>query len=322
MSACVLCGSDRFALLFQASDRLYRTTREEFSVVRCGGCGLMRLDPQPTATQIRRYYPDTYWFAPGEDTAGRLEEAYRRLVLRDHVRFVEGALRRAFQGGCRGPLLDIGCGGGLFLGMMRERGFRGIGLDVSQEAARSAWQQHRTPALCGTLDRAPLAPRAFACITMFHVLEHLSDPRQFLIAAHSLLMAEGRLVVQVPNAASWQARLLGPLWNGVDVPRHFFDFRGCDLEKLLTSCGFAVVRRKYFSLRDNPAGLASSLAPRLDPMARRVRSLKENPATRLCYDLAYLALVAAALPFTLAEAACGAGSTIMIEARKIEAAQA
>jgi hypothetical protein len=55
-------------------------------------------------------------------------------------------------------------------------------------------------------------------------------------------------------------------------------------------------------------------------MARRVRAVKESPAARLCYDLAYLALVAAALPFTLAEAACRAGSTIMIEGRKVEAA--
>jgi SAM-dependent methyltransferase len=320
MSACLLCGSDRFALLFQASDRLYRTTREKFAVVRCGDCGLMRLDPQPTAAQLRRYYPDTYWFAPGEHAAGRLEEAYRRLVLRDHVRFVEGAFGRASRAACQGPLLDVGCGGGLFLGMMRERGFHVVGLDVSQEAARSAWQRHGAPAICGTLDRAPLGACTFACITMFHVLEHLSNPREFLIAAHRLLMAGGRLVVQVPNAASWQARLLGPSWNGVDVPRHLFDFRGCDLEKLVASCGFAVVRRKYFSLRDNPAGLASSLAPWLDPMARRVRSLKESPAARLCCDLAYLALVAAALPFTLAEAACHAGSTLMIEARKIEAA--
>jgi SAM-dependent methyltransferase len=321
MSACLLCGSDRFAQLFQASDRLYRTTREEFTVVRCGGCGLIRLDPQPTPTQLRLYYPDTYWFAPGQDTAGRLEEAYRRLVLRDHVRFVEGALRRASHSGCRGLLLDVGCGGGLFLGMMRERGFRGVGLDVSQQAARSAWRRHRVPALCGTLERTPLGPRTFACITMFHVLEHLSDPREYLIAAHRLLRAGGRLVVQVPNAASWQARLLGPSWNGMDVPRHLFHFRRCDLERLVASCGFAVERRKYFSLRDNPAGLASSLAPWLDPMARRVRSANESPGTRLGYDLAYLGLVAAALPFTLAEAACSAGSTIMIAARKIEAAR-
>jgi SAM-dependent methyltransferase len=322
MSACVLCGSERFALLFRASDRLYRTTREEFAVVRCGSCGLMRLDPQPTAAQLHRYYPDSYWFAPGDNTAGRLEEAYRRLVLRDHVRFVEGALRSASNAGCRGPLLDVGCGGGLFLGMMRERGFPAVGLDVSGEAARSAWKRHGVPALCGTLDRAPFGAETFACITMFHVLEHLFDPRGFLMAAHHLLMAGGRLVVQVPNAASWQARLLGPSWNGMDVPRHLFDFRGCDLEKMVASCGFAVVGRKYFSLRDNPAGLASSLAPWLDPMARRVRAVYEGPATRLCFDLAYLALVAAALPFTLAEAAFDAGSTIMIEAKKIEAARA
>jgi hypothetical protein len=81
-------------------------------------------------------------------------------------------------------------------------------------------------------------------------------------------------------------------------------------------CGFEVVRRKYFSLRDNPAGLASSLAPALDPMARRVRRLPESAGARLAKDLVYLALVVAALPFTLLEAAFGAGSTVMIEARR------
>ena len=81
------------------------------------------------------------------------------------------------------------------------------------------------------------------------------------------------------------------------------------------SRGFEVVRRKYFSLRDNPAGLASSLAPSLDPMARRVRRVAESGGARLAKDLAYFALVVASLPFAVAEAACGAGSTVMIEAR-------
>ena len=85
---------------------------------------------------------------------------------------------------------------------------------------------------------------------------------------------------------------------------------------MLEASGFAMVRRKYFSLRDNPAGLATSIAPSLDPMARRIREIRESSVVRLAKDLAYFALVAAALPFTLIEAACGAGSTIMIEARK------
>jgi hypothetical protein len=77
-----------------------------------------------------------------------------------------------------------------------------------------------------------------------------------------------------------------------------------------------VLRRKYFSWRDNPAGLASSLAPALDPMARRVRGLRETPRGKLLRDLVYFALLVVAVPFTLLEAACHAGSTIMIEARK------
>ena len=121
-----------------------------------------------------------------------------------------------------------------------------------------------------------------------------------------------------PTPPRWQFRLLGRRWNGVDVPRHLFDFRDRDLEQLLESCGFEVLRRKYFSLRDNPAGLASSLAPALDPMARRVRAVAgragraagQGPGAisrwwwRRCR-------------FPLLEAACRAGRTVMMEARRL-----
>ncbi len=313
MTACLLCGSSRYGTLFRASDRLYHTTTEEFSVVRCDDCGLMRLSPVPEPAELHRYYPENYWFAPDPTAASRLEESYRRLVLRDHVRFVEQALQSSRA---RGPLLDVGCGGGLFLGMMRDRGRRVVGLDNSREAAAIAWRRQGVPAVCADLLRAPLPSGSLGGLTMFHVLEHLYDPRAFLRAAHDLLQEDGRLVAQVPNAASWQARLLGRSWNGVDVPRHLFDFRARDLERLIASCGFEVVRRKFFSLRDNPAGLASSLAPALDPMARRVRRLAEGSFERLAKDLIYLGLVVGSLPFTVLEAAFGAGSTVMIEARK------
>jgi SAM-dependent methyltransferase len=314
MSACMACGSDRAAPLYLQTDRLYHTTSREFAVVRCESCGLARLYPQPSPEELRQYYPESYWFAPDGGAAGRLEEAYRRAVLGDHVRFVESALRHS---SARGPLLDVGAGGGLFLGMMRARGFRGVGLDVSPQAAAVAWRRQGVPSICALLEKAPLRPGAFAAITMFHVIEHLPDPRPCLVTARSLLAPDGRLIVQVPNAASWQCRLLGRRWNGLDVPRHLFDYRDADLEKLLDSSGFEVVRRKYFSWRDNPAGLASSLAPGLDPMARRVRRTPETGAVRLARDLAYFALAVAALPFAAAEAAFRAGATVMMEARRV-----
>ena len=62
--------------------------------------------------------------------------------------------------------------------------------------------------------------------------------------------------------------------------------------------------------------MATSLAPSLDPMARRIRQVKETPRRHLFKDLLYLALVGVSLPFTLLEATCRAGSTVMVEARK------
>jgi len=312
MTPCLVCGQPAFRPLFAATDRLYGTTRRQFQIVACASCGLMRLAPTPAPSDLPAYYPAHYWFAPDGSVAGGLEERYRRLVLRDHVRFVARAVA---AGGESGPVLDVGCGGGLFPRMLRERGFPAIGLDSSAEAAAVAWRVNGVPVVCGDLAEAPLPKASCAAITMFHVLEHVYDPRAYLTAAHALLKPGGRLIVQVPNAACWQFRLLGPRWNGVDAPRHLTDFRTGDLEALLAAAGFAVVRRKYFSLRDNPAGLATSLAPWLDPMARRVRGLRETPGVKLAKDLAYFSLLAGGLPFTMLEAACRAGSTIMIEAR-------
>lgn len=298
---------------YAASDRLYRTTGRRFQVVECAGCGLVRLEPRPAPDELRRYYPARYWFAPEADLASRLEEAWRRWAVGDHVRFVLRALR---ESGLDGPVLDVGCGGGLFLRMLKDAGFAVAGLDAAPEAAGICWGRNGVPAVCGNLEQTPLAAGSCAVVTMFHVLEHVPAPRAYLAAAHELLRPDGRLIVQTPNAACWQFALLGRRWGGLDVPRHLVAFRARDLERLVVSCGFGVRRRKHFSLRDNPAGLATSLAPWLDPMARPVRGVPETGAARLLKDLAYLALLAAAAPFTLAEAACRAGSTIMLEARK------
>lgn len=313
LELCPACGSAAFRVLFEAGDHLFRTTDERFHVVECSACRLLRLRPRPKPAELWRYYPREYWFVPGAGRGARLLEAYRRFVLRDHVRFVEKALAHSQA---EGLVLDVGCGGGLFLRLLKERGHRVVGLDFSLAAAGVAWEHNGVPALCGSLSQAPLPAGSCAAVTMFHVLEHLYEPADYLRAAHSLLHDDGRLIVQVPNAASWQFLLLGEHWRGLEVPRHLFNFRASDLEVLLDRCGFAVVRVKHFTLRDNPACLATSLAPGLDPMVRQIRGTAETPRVAFWKNAAYFALVAACLPFTLLEAACRAGGTVLMEARK------
>jgi SAM-dependent methyltransferase len=310
---CPGCGDPGVRTLFRARDRLYRTTDKNFLVVECKNCRLIRLEPRPSLKELALYYPDEYWYAPQADAASKLEEAYRRFVLRDHVNFV---MRAVEDSGEKGLLMDVGCGGGLLLRMLRERGLPVLGLETSLPAATSAWKRNGVAVVCGDLANSPIERGTCAAVTMFHVLEHLHDPVSYLRSARDLLVPGGRLVVQVPNAACWQFLMFGEHWNGVDVPRHLVNYRERDLESLLDYCGFQVVRRKHFSLRDNPAGFASSIAPGLDPMARRVRKLRESAGMKLFKDFLYFGIVLASLPFTLFEAACGAGSTIMLEARK------
>jgi len=249
----------------------------------------------------------------GNSAADRFERACRRLVLSDHVGFITRAIEEA---GDAGPVLDFSPGGGLLRGILAERGLPVFGLDDSADAAAANWKAHRAPSACGNLLAAPLVPATCRAVIMLQVLEHFSDFLPPIEAAHALLRPGGRLILQAPNAACWQFLLLGENWSGLDVPRHRIDFRASDLEALLQAAGFKILRRKHFSLRDSPAGLARSLAPWLAPGVRRARGAVETPAMKLAKDLLWCGLTVAALPFTVLEAACRAGSTVMIEARK------
>jgi len=273
----------------------------------------MRLHPQPSREELRTSSPGDPWLAPGSGLADRLEQALRRLALCDHVSLVRRALR---ESGETGPVLVVSGGSGTLVQMLRQEGVAVLSLDPAVEAASWCWRRGGVPSMCGRLGQAPLPPESCAVVTLFHVLEHLPDPYVGVDSARKLLRPQGRLIVQAPNAACWQFLLLGENWSGLDVPRHLVDFRARDLEALLDSCGFQVLRRKYFSLCDNPTGFATSLAPWLDPTVRMVRRLAESPRKKLLKNLAYLALVMAALPFTVVEAACQAGSTFLVEACK------
>lgn len=279
-------------------------------MVECSNCQFLRLYPKPADHELSQFYPPDYYFSPSPGAVSQLSELYRRLVLNDHVHFIRKTLKNH-----KGLMLDVGCSGGLLARLLRDDHVKAIGFDNSLSAARAAWQGNAVPVICGDFLQAPLHKGSISVLSMFHVLEHVPDPRTFLQKAHELLEPEGRLIVQVPNAASWQFLMFGENWNGVDIPRHLWNFRTSDLERLLDECGFEVVRRKFFSLRDNPAGMATSIAPTLDPMARRVRGVKETELIAFLRSITYLGLTLACLPFTILEAFCRAGSTIMVEAR-------
>lgn len=236
------------------------------------------------------------------------------MVAGDHVRFLLRCARGAPEIGRR--LLDIGCSSGLFLSLARRKGFSCSGMDVSEEAVQAARGQYGLDVRKGSIGSDIWHEEKFDFVTMFHVLEHMADPEGALRYARNLLRPGGGLILQVPNFSSVQARIFGRRWYGLDVPRHLINFTPPGFELLLTAAGLKVKGRARFSLRDNPASIASSLAPCLDPISRASLPSRGGALVRLAKETGYFGLVLLSLPFAFLEGMVGAGGTIWVFAQE------
>lgn len=309
--ACPLCGRTPAVFLLENSDFLFRTTPKSFRLFRCDHCGAAFLHPFPTAGELTAAYPDAYWWSIGKrpGLTARLEQAYRELVLRHHV-----AVARQH---CPLPaprVLDVGCGSGSFLHVLERRtGIRGEGLEISETAATAARDQYGLTVHAGDVDTADFPAGSYDFITMFHVVEHLSKPKEALAKVHRWLAPGGVLLVQAPNLASWQFRWFGRRWTGIDIPRHLIGYTPECLAGLLRNAGLEPGAPSFFSLRDNAPAMVSSLCPGLDPMALHMRGERRFAFFR---RILYLGLVLAAQPLAAAEALAGRGGTMFLAALK------
>jgi SAM-dependent methyltransferase len=297
---------------------LFETTTRAFNLSACGQCHCFFIDPPPGSQELAVFYPTQYWWTVSPGLLKSMERIYRRVALRDHVAFIAKAA--ASLGRRPARLLDIGCGSGTLLALLKRRGFEVSGFDSSSVAARIANENDIDVIVGERLQDAGFLDGGFDLVTLFHVLEHVSDPRSVLAEVHRILQPNGRMILQVPNIDSWQSRLFGERWYGLDVPRHLINYSERSIRHLLFDSGFRVCRVRHFNLRDNAPALASSLFPSLDPVSRRARQRQrqatEPAAVAWVKHAAFLAMVALATPFAIVESLARAGGTLMLEAEK------
>jgi SAM-dependent methyltransferase len=320
-ASCPVCFRTGTVFFGQGRDLLFGTTDETFSLHTCVGCRCVFLNPMPGPEKIASFYPPNYWWdGSGSGFLRKLEAAYRRIVLLDHVSFITRAAGQSSPPSRESPrILDVGCGPATVLALLKARGFTVHGLDISFEASGIAKRDHDIEVTVGTLDPAIFGDSEFDTVVLLHTLEHVPDPHRVLAQARRILRPAGRLVVQVPNVDSIQCRVFGDRWYGLDVPRHLIDYSRTSLMGLLDATGFEVERVRHFNLRDNAPALASSLFPSLDPVSRAVRrrsrGLERGIGTWFRH-LGYIAAVALSYPPTVVEAALGRGATLMVQACK------
>jgi SAM-dependent methyltransferase len=314
--SCPVCMNPATSPAFTGTDFLFESTSKTFALDFCSSCRCLFLNPMPDNGEIAGFYPPNYWWTASRPGGlKKLESVYRRIALRDHIAFIT----KSVKGRPDLELLDVGCGSGTLLALLKRRGFRVSGVDFSAEASTIAKSENDVDVAVGSLEGVHFPDRSFDVVTLFHVMEHVANPRQVLSEVSRILRPEGVVILQVPNIESWQFKIFGSKWYGLDIPRHVIDYSRNSMLKLLSDSGFVPTRIRHFNLRDNAPALVSSMFPSLDPLSRSVRHRKRNiresaPVSWLRHTL-YLLCVLCAYPLTILESAFGRGATVMIEAR-------
>jgi 2-polyprenyl-3-methyl-5-hydroxy-6-metoxy-1,4-benzoquinol methylase len=233
---CLLCNSDRASILLEAPDPLPGDGGLWFAVNQCQDCGLCYTSPRPSAKAMGQFYPHHY--PPHQKTAGRRRfRGWRRLLgwrlgRRDPL---EGLPLHG-----QGRLLDFGCASGAYLARMHKRGWKVMGIDVSEESVQRIRVHLGLSAVVGTLPHPELGDASFDVITMRHSLEHVHQPLEVLRAAHRLLVPGGKLIISAPNIDSLQFKWFGRHWRGLDLPRHLVHLTPDTLQLMLARSGFDV----------------------------------------------------------------------------------
>lgn len=162
------------------------TTRQA-TLYRCSDCGFAMFQPGIVGSQA--FY---------SEVATEEEQYY----VRDRWEFLQAGRDLKRYGSSR--VLDIGCGSGHFLDLLRNRAptVDCVGYEFNHQAAQLV--RSRGHAVCtGSFPEAVLAASGeepFDAVCMFQVLEHLRDPIGFLKSVQRLLIQGGILLISVPNA--------------------------------------------------------------------------------------------------------------------------
>ncbi len=196
LQGCPLCGKADSRRAFDLG---------VIQVFRCAQCGLSYLNPCLDAGGMAASYESSESlvalndFHAGYYEYGSLQEDTR--TLREFNRSLD-ALERHLGPVSSKSLFEIGSGNGLFLAAARQRGWTVAGVESSKRNVDLAREKFSIALDCGLFEEFQAGGQACDAVAMLDVLEHRSDPNDFLGKAVARIRKGGLILVAVPNHAS------------------------------------------------------------------------------------------------------------------------
>lgn len=268
---CYLCGHEGKLLYESLKDRLFGAPGE-WNLKKCTNseCGLVWLDPMPVEEDIGKAYQSYYTHQDTSNIPNTWPRHFYRLLKEGYLANKYGYLNSKVgtwqkllsilmyfdPGRCAGldfsimylpsqsnaSLLEVGCGSGWMLKIMKDLGWNVEGVDFDPYAVENA-KSKGLCVNCGTLSSQGYLDNHFDVIIMSHLIEHIHEPLKLLDECYRILKPGGKLVIVTPNIGSLGHQYFKASWRGLEPPRHLHIFTPNSLENLTKKAGFNTTNR-------------------------------------------------------------------------------
>ena len=243
---CNLCGSRNARVLYHSTlgsgllrpePSHFRCTTSTYGVhptiVRCQNCGLVYANPRLEAHTVEQNYSTVDDPLYIEEREGRVL-TFRRNLL---------PLEKLIKTPKPWRLLDVGCHIGVMLEIAQERGWDAAGVEPSTWAATRA-RERGLNVINATLANAHLAPNSFDAVTIWDVIEHLTNPASDLRQVYRVLKPGGVVGIHTIDIDSLLSRVMGHRWPWL-MEMHLYYFSPRTLGRMLSDIGFKVEQVIY-----------------------------------------------------------------------------
>lgn len=295
-SNCIVCQDVKSKEIFLSKEYILNT-EEKFQIRECFSCRLLFVYPQPSIKTLMRYYASDKYFAYRESGKGGFYKAIREYIILNYcktnivAKLLSFFVHNSFSMPSHiknGKVLDIGCGVGDILLLLKKIGFKVFGLEIDKKAVAIA-REKGLDVKFGTFEAAgEYDDNYFDSIRLYHVIEHLNDPAECLRIARRKLKIGGELIMTTPNSRCLSRFVFGRYWSSLDSPRHLFIFNPTSISFLAGQEGFDVESIEY----NTSVGFLNSLHLVIfEVLKRRIRFLDTFIGNVLFYPLEMVLMV-------------------------------
>jgi 2-polyprenyl-3-methyl-5-hydroxy-6-metoxy-1,4-benzoquinol methylase len=220
--------------------------------VACRRCAVHRLYDRVAEQRLDLLYGRGY-YATADPSSSELEQQLRNPTFGHRRARLDAFLARRER-----RILELGCGDGNFLAVLRRHDWHVYGQEFSPEAAALVGRRHGISMFTGNL--TGVSPvRLFPVVSAYHVLEHVYHPAIWVQSVRALLEPGGLLHLQVPNGASLARLVTGRMWAGFVFPEHVYFYTPATLGSLLERSGFSVLTATTWDPWHGPGTVARSI---------------------------------------------------------------